>query len=56
MSEPGRYVVGAVALMAIGFALAALAGIRLGVEPGLGLLGGAVTLLLLATRNGHREP
>jgi len=52
LSPNGRYMVGTVALLVIGFALGSLSGVNLAVEPALAMLGGAATLLLLAARRG----
>lgn len=53
LTPNGRFVVGALALMVIGFGLAALAGTRLAPEAALPLIGGGATLLILASRRGR---
>jgi len=55
LSRTGRAVVGATALLVIGFALGSLAGLELRTEHALGILSGAGVLLLLAARNGHED-
>lgn len=55
LTSTGRYVIGAAALLVAGFALGSLSGVQLAVEPALGMLSGAVVLLLLATRQGGRD-
>ena len=53
LTPNGRFVVGAAALLVAGFALAGIAGVQLRWEAGLGLLGAAVGLLLVASRRGR---
>ena len=55
LTDNGRFVVGSLALIAFGFGLGSLTGPLMPTEGSLALVGGAATLLLLASRRSRRD-
>jgi hypothetical protein len=53
LTDNGRYVVGAMALLVAGFALGSLSEVRFTTESALAILAGAATMLFLASRRGR---
>ena len=53
LTDNGRYAIGAVALLVIGFALGSLTRITFGQEIAVALLGGAAAMLLISARRGR---